>query len=252
MLNIKPRAWSLKPNPGRARCPADMEALRVTISSITVSVAPADPRYLAYRRRAMKNREGNREAVPLRVQHAKTSEGGNGIDGDLCTQASIAALRWVSRKRLPWWATRDDLVGIGCLAILEAGARDRPLAVKVARCAMVDFLRKETVRQRDREWAGEDQEPDGLLDGERSYTVRQPEEPRVARRYNLKQPASAGRDASLWESLKALPPRQQTAMRLHLDGCSYAEIAQRTDTTPRAVEGLLGRALGAMKEILDP
>jgi len=151
-------------------------------------------------------------------------------DGDLCGRASIAAFKTVSRFNLPWWAEREDLVNLGCVAILEAGATDEPLAIAIAHRAMVSYLRAQERRQRDREGPVDD-----VRDGER---------------YDPKAPAGAGRDSGLWEAVKALPLRQHTATRLYLEGCGYEEIAQRMDTTPKSVERLLARARSSLKVFL--
>jgi RNA polymerase sigma factor (sigma-70 family) len=109
----------------------------------------------------------------------------------------------------------------GRAAILESGAKDEPLAIAVAHRRMVDYLRKESRRQRDRDWpAVQDTEPDGT-------------------------------NAALWEAMKALPARQYTAIHLQgWMGCSCEEIAERMGITPRSVEGLLSRARKFIKEFL--
>jgi RNA polymerase sigma factor (sigma-70 family) len=251
LLEIEPRAVSLKPPPTVfLRGEVFMDYLQRICSSITVSVAPSDPRYDGHTRRARRDREWKSAAA---LGTALATPPGGAPDGDLCVRASRAAFKRVSRSGLPWWAVREDLLSDGCTAILEAHTKDEPLAITVAHRAMVDSLRREALRQLDREWSsGEDPEPDGILDGERSWNVHGSGEPQVARRYGTKKPGVAGRDTALWELMKALPPRQYTAIGLRLEGCSDEEIAQRMGATPKAVEGLLARARNSMLEILNP
>ena len=251
LIEIEPRAVSLKPPPSvYLMGPVFMDELRRVCSSITVSVTPSDPRYDGHTRRAKRDRESKPTAA---LGNAVATPPGGAPDGDLCVRASLAAFKTVSRYGLPWWAVREDLMADGCTAILEAHAKYRPLAITVAHRAMVDSLRMEAIRQRDREWSlGEDPEPDGILDGERSWNVHGSGEPQVARRYSTKEPGAAGRDAALWELIKALPPRQHTAFQLRLEGCTDEEIALRMGATPKAVEGLLARARTSMLEILNP
>jgi len=238
---LKPSPDVYLGNPSRA---VFLEAIRRTSLSVTVSIAPYLLRHEFYFKWAKRNRNWKK---PWFSETPSAENPEPGPDGDLCSRASLAALKTVS---LPWWAERGDLINEGCCAILQSRAKDEALARTVAYRAMVDYLRRGEVRQRDREWSsGEDEEPDGILDGERSYNVRQSGEPRVARRYNPKQPGVAGRDAALWEAIKALPVRQRTAIQLQVSaGCSNEEIAQRMVTSTKSVEGLLARARKSIKE----
>ena len=233
---LESRAISLKPGPDVYIERPDkrfgfLEAIRRTCASVTVQASPFDPRHAAYVRRAQQNRSGCIGSAQKDAPSAATGHGSaKKPDGDLCGRASLAAFKTVSRFNLPWWAEREDLVNLGCVAILEAGATDEPLAIAIAHRAMVSYLRAQERRQRDREWPADD-----VLDSER---------------YDSKAPAGSGRDSDLWEALKALPPRQHTATRLYLEGCGYEEIAQRMDTTPKSVERLLAHARTSMKEFL--
>jgi RNA polymerase sigma-70 factor (ECF subfamily) len=54
-------------------------------------------------------------------------------------------------------------------------------------------------------------------------------------------------------AMARLLPRQRAALALfHGDGLSMAEIAALLDTTPKAVEGLLGRARIELKTLMGP
>jgi RNA polymerase sigma-70 factor (ECF subfamily) len=59
--------------------------------------------------------------------------------------------------------------------------------------------------------------------------------------------------ARLDTAMAQLLPRQRAALALfHGDGLSMAEIAEVMDTTPKAVEGLLGRARMELRTLMGP
>ena len=59
--------------------------------------------------------------------------------------------------------------------------------------------------------------------------------------------------ARLDAAMAQLLPRQRAALALfHGDGLSMAEIAEVLDTTPKAVEGLLGRTRLELKRLMRP
>lgn len=59
------------------------------------------------------------------------------------------------------------------------------------------------------------------------------------------------RAALVQQAVRDLPPRQRMALVLkHFEGMSYAEIARSLECTPSAVDGLLSRARGRLKEAL--
>jgi RNA polymerase sigma-70 factor, ECF subfamily len=60
------------------------------------------------------------------------------------------------------------------------------------------------------------------------------------------------RRAQVRLALDALPPNQKAAMILrHYEGLSYAEIAQILSVTPKAVEGLISRAMASLQASLS-
>lgn len=59
--------------------------------------------------------------------------------------------------------------------------------------------------------------------------------------------------ARLAAAMQQLSPRQRAAIAMfHGEGLSMAEIAEALETTPKAVEGLLGRARMELKGLLGP
>jgi RNA polymerase sigma factor (sigma-70 family) len=250
LITIESRAVSLKPKPdvylGWPERSDFLEALRHVSLQATVLVTPSDPRHSAYIRRARYNRTSGSSVSASNPPAAKAPNPGTILDGDFYTRASLAAFKIVSRHNLPWWAEQEDLVGLGCIAILESGAKDEPLARTVAHRAMVSYLKNQEVRQRDREWrpgsslgdgTPSELDTDGIFDAD-------------GERYNPREPGGAGRDAALWELIKALPVRQHTAVRLRLEGYSTEEVAQQMVATPKAVERLLARARESMRKTL--
>ncbi len=64
---------------------------------------------------------------------------------------------------------------------------------------------------------------------------------------------ASDRRSRLEAAMATLAPRQRAALAMfHADGLSMAEIAEALDTTPKAVEGLLGRARMELKGLLAP
>lgn len=62
---------------------------------------------------------------------------------------------------------------------------------------------------------------------------------------------AADRRARLQAAMATLLPRQRAALAMfHGEGLTMAEIAEMLDTTPKAVEGLLGRARMALRTLM--
>jgi RNA polymerase sigma-70 factor (ECF subfamily) len=60
------------------------------------------------------------------------------------------------------------------------------------------------------------------------------------------------RQAQIQEALDTLPAKQKAAIILrHYEGLSYAEIAQVLEISPKAVEGLIGRARATLQTRLS-
>jgi RNA polymerase sigma-70 factor (ECF subfamily) len=68
----------------------------------------------------------------------------------------------------------------------------------------------------------------------------------------FEQAAANDRLARLDAAMATLAPRQRAALALfHGDGLSMAEIADALETTPKAVEGLLGRARMELRKLIE-
>jgi RNA polymerase sigma-70 factor (ECF subfamily) len=68
----------------------------------------------------------------------------------------------------------------------------------------------------------------------------------------FEQAVANDRRARLDGAMAALAPRQRAALAMfHGDGLSMAEIADALETTPKAVEGLLGRARIELRKLID-
>ena len=68
----------------------------------------------------------------------------------------------------------------------------------------------------------------------------------------FEQAAANDRRARLDAAMATLAPRQRAALALfHGDGLSMAEIADALETTPKAVEGLLGRARMELRKLIE-
>ena len=66
------------------------------------------------------------------------------------------------------------------------------------------------------------------------------------------QAIASDQQARLAAAMAQLNARQRLALALfHGDGLSMAEIAERMETTPKAVEGLLGRARNLLKTLMN-
>jgi RNA polymerase sigma-70 factor (ECF subfamily) len=68
----------------------------------------------------------------------------------------------------------------------------------------------------------------------------------------FEQAVANDRRARLDGAMAALAPRQRAALAMfHGDGLSMAEIADALETTPKAVEGLLGRARIELRKLIE-
>jgi RNA polymerase sigma-70 factor (ECF subfamily) len=68
----------------------------------------------------------------------------------------------------------------------------------------------------------------------------------------FEQAAANDRRARLDAAMATLAPRQRAALAMfHGDGLSMAEIADTLETTPKAVEGLLGRARMELRKLIE-
>ena len=132
------------------------------------------------------------------------------------------AVGTLARRGVCEFIERDELVSIGCLALVTAGVTEKALGVTVARRAMIDAIRGNEVRQR----------------GRRDVSSRDNESPAGdawdALVYSSVNIAPA-RSLDVWEAMKALPALQFRVIMLYFWGgesqCSIAETLGVDQTT---------------------
>lgn len=159
----------------------------------------------------------------------------------LCKQA-LGTLR---RRGVCQWIEAEELLSVGCVAILEAGATDEALAVTIARRAMIDAVRRHEVRERGRVVIREGcAGPDGddITDGDQFDAA-------VHGGQNLR-PENV--HPELWEAMCALPPRDFRAVSLFFwGGKTQAEIAIEMGVSQRTVSTILEGAKNILKSLLN-
>jgi RNA polymerase sigma factor (sigma-70 family) len=129
------------------------------------------------------------------------------------------AIGTLQRRGVCEWLERDELIAEGCLALSMRKPDTEALAVKIARDAMIDTIRKTERRDRGRVEvrAGYGAESaDEVSEGDEWDAT-------VYGKQNL-QPANTHPD--LWEAMKALPAREYQVITLTFwGGKTQAEIA---------------------------
>lgn len=154
------------------------------------------------------------------------------------------AYKRIGRRGLRDGLEAEELVAVGRAAIIASGARDAPLAVKVARNAMFDAIRKEVVRWRGRATvrAGHAFSCDG-------------EEPSAGDMWDSTvhhgqhlQPAAEHYD--LWEAMRALPEREYRVVSLHFwGGITMAAIGVELGVSERHAGRILESAKKNLKAV---
>jgi RNA polymerase sigma factor (sigma-70 family) len=129
------------------------------------------------------------------------------------------AIGTLQRRGVCEWLERDELIAEGCLALSMRKPDTEALAVKIARDAMIDTIRKAECRDRGRVEVrvsyGAESADEGSEGDEWDATVYG--------KQNL-QPANTHPD--LWEAMKALPARQYQAITLVFwGGKTLADVA---------------------------
>jgi RNA polymerase sigma factor (sigma-70 family) len=163
----------------------------------------------------------------------------------ICNQA----IGTLGRRGVFRWVEREELMSVGCLAVLKSApdkllgitqAGAEALAVITARRAMIDAIRRNEVRQRGRQ----DLAP---RDGETA-----PGESWDALLYSRQKLVPAGREIDLWEALKALPARQYRVIMMHFWGnATQAQIGDELGISQPAVVKILNAAKKSLREVIN-
>ncbi len=162
---------------------------------------------------------------------------GTALTGFDPTTLSRLAYKRIGRRGLRWCLEAEDLVSVGATAILAAGTPNPALAVRVARNAMFDVIRREARRVKGRVEVrtGESY----CCDGE-SPSVGDMWDSTVHHGQHL-QPEAKNHD--LWEAMKSLPARQYQAITLtYWAGMSDEAVAVEMGISSQAVDALLKKA----------
>jgi RNA polymerase sigma factor (sigma-70 family) len=152
------------------------------------------------------------------------------------------AVGTLQRRGICEWIEREELISEGCLALSAAKPDKDALAVKIARDAMIDTIRKHERRERGRVEVRSgycSENPDAVSDGDQWDAT-------VHGKQNL-QPVNTHMD--LWEAMKALPYRQYQAITLAFwGGMSESSIGGELGITQQAAHALLEKAKKNLRE----
>jgi RNA polymerase sigma factor (sigma-70 family) len=154
------------------------------------------------------------------------------------TKIAKSVVRSLKAKGLPWWADAEDLVSIGVLALLEHPTPDGALARTVAHHAIVNALRMEAVRQRDRE----DDAPVTDGDGEEGTSLID----------SIDWPSEIEPDTEiLWKLAAMLGPHVYELLVLRFQfGYTNAEIAEMKEMSPGYARNVFSLAVRTIREML--
>ena len=144
------------------------------------------------------------------------------------------AIGTLQRRGVCGWVDREELIADGCLALATRNPTTEALAVKVARDAMIDTIRKTDRRERGRvETRTNPEGSDEALDGDELDVA-------VYGKQNL-QPVNSHPD--LWDAMKALPAREYQAITLVYWGRkTQAEVATEMGVDQATVSRILASA----------
>jgi RNA polymerase sigma factor (sigma-70 family) len=140
----------------------------------------------------------------------------------------------LQRRGVCEWVERDELIAEGCLALSMTKPETEALAVKIARDAMIDTIRKTERRDRGRvEVRATAEGSDEALDVDALDAA-------VYGKQKL-QPANTHPD--LWEAMKALPPREYQAITLvYWGGKMLSEIGTEMGVSQPRVSQIIASA----------
>jgi len=211
-------------------------------AEVGICIAPFHPRHRTCVQRAQVNAERIQRQRPKPESHGAWSE----PPQLACKYAEhpdvITAKHALASIGGQWNPNREDLIQDGCIALAGKSADAEALRFTIAKHAIIDAMRKERLRERDRIYDSAyavpgDREPNGT------------EEEREKRRAR---PGTAGRDAGLWDAVNALPFKQRTAWNLKHDlGYTDEEIAASMGTSPAYAAQLVGKAKKGLKRLLE-
>lgn len=164
------------------------------------------------------------------------------IDATALSRRAIGTLR---RSGVGRYMDTRDLISVGVVAILQHGTQEEALAVIVARRAMLDALKGNSVRERGRVQLkkGHAFESSGVdLSGWEMWDTT------VYGKVNL---VPEHMHVDLWGAMRALPRRQYRAVSLVFWGGLTEEQAGGVMGIQKpAVSKLIARAVGALKKKL--
>lgn len=160
----------------------------------------------------------------------------------ICEQA----VGTLGRRGVYRWIERDELISEGCLALSTRNPGTEALAVKVARDAMIDAIRRNEVRQRGRQYPNARDSRDGGDDEQGGSPSPEDALERLVYAGFIPRP---DRDGDLWDQINALPERQREAVFLtYWGGLSDTEAAVRLGVSRQSVDALLKRAQKKLRE----
>lgn len=157
-------------------------------------------------------------------------------------KACNKALGTLARRGVLHYIERDELIGIGCLAIVAAGATEEALAVAVARRAMIRGIRRNEAMERN---IIARRDRDG-----RAYDTRNLD----ALTYS---PVNSGVTSELNEKVLAAARESLTAHQYHAfirtfrDGASQQEIAAELGIDRSTVSRIISTAKRSIRRVVS-
>lgn len=152
------------------------------------------------------------------------------------------AIGTLQRRGVCEWVEREELIAEGCLALSMRKPETEALAVKIARDAMIDTIRKTERRDRGRV------EVRAGVDGTDEVSEGDQWDAAVYGKQKL-QPLNTHPD--LWDAMKALPAREYRVLTLvYWGGKTLAEIGIEMGVSQPRVSQLIANAKRNIKSAL--